>query len=125
MCEVTLDAKIGLAVSPNDYFNEVRSIQTLSLGLRCIAEQLKVRERAWEAQTKGKVNLVSFGLDIDGQPGSPYLDIVACLFHWFGVSLCNMARLVGFVNGLQRGDFSRCDLADAAKFKHIKDSVDS
>jgi hypothetical protein len=121
----TLDYTVPLEVESERYFNEIRTIQTLKVGLRWIAGTLKAPEGAWEAQTKGKVNLVSFGLDVDGQPGSPQLDMVACFFHWFGVSLCNMVRLVGFVRGLHCGHFRRSDLADPSKFDVIKRSVNT
>ena len=87
MTTLTLDSTIGLSVNPNDYFNEVHTIRTLSVGLRRIADSIKAREKAWETQTAGKVKFHVYGLDIDGTKDN--LDILVCFFHWFGVSLCN------------------------------------
>jgi len=121
MSTTILDAKVGLSVNADDYFNEVHTIQTLRIGLGTIAQQIKAREQAWENQTGGKVKFHVYGLDIDGTKGN--LDILVCLFHWFGVSLCNYARLVGFIRGLEVGDFVRADLADEDRFNAVKDSV--
>lgn len=122
MPTVTLDAIAGVSVDSNDYFNECRTLQMLSTGLVGVADNLKRREAAWEEQTAGKVKFHVYGLDIDGTKGN--LDLIACFFHWFGVSLCNFARLVGFVRGLSVNEFSRADLSDPAKFDAVKASVD-
>ncbi len=106
----------------NDYFNECRTLQMISTGLVGVADNLKRREAAWEEQTAGKVKFHVYGLDIDGTKGN--LDLIACFFHWFGVSLCNFARLVGFVRGLSVNEFSRADLSDPAKFDAVRASVD-
>ena len=45
------------------------------------------------------------------------------LFHWFAVSACNYARLVGLVHGLQLNEISRADLRDETRFQHVKDTV--
>lgn len=121
MSTTILDAKVGLSVSPDDYFNEVHTIHTLRVGLGTIAEQIKAREQAWEKQTGGKVKFHVYGLDTDGTKAN--LDILVCLFHWFGVSLCNYARLVGFIRSLEIGEFVRSDLADEDRFKAVKNSV--
>lgn len=122
MPTVTLDAIAGISVDSNDYFNECRTLQMMSTGLVGVADNLKRREAACEEQTAGKVKFHVYGLDIDGTKGN--LDIIACFFHWFGVSLCNFARLVGFVRGLSVNEFSRADLSDPAKFDAVKASVD-
>ena len=53
-----------------------------------------------------------------------FLDLTACMFHWFGVSVCNFARLVGLIRGLSRGDFTRKDFTDPAKLNDIKVAID-
>jgi hypothetical protein len=45
------------------------------------------------------------------------------MFHWFGVSVCNYARLVGFIRGASAGHFSRSDLNDPVKMEAIHSSV--
>ena len=119
---VTLDAIAGISVDPNNHFNECRTLQMLSTGLMSLADNLKRREAAWEQQTGGKVKFHAYGLDINGTKGN--LDLIACFFHWFGVSICNFVRLVGFIRGLSANEFTRADLSDAAKFQAVKSSVD-
>jgi hypothetical protein len=121
MATATLDAIDGVSVESGDYFNECRTIQMLSTGLLGIANHLKRREAICERQTAGKIRMVSFGLDFDGT--KDHLDQIACTFHWFGVSLCNYARLVGFIRGISTNRFKREDLTDSARFRHIRDTV--
>jgi hypothetical protein len=122
MPNVTLDAIAGVSFDYNNCVNEQRTLQMLSTGLVGIASNIKQRELAWQKQFGAKVKVQIYGLDIDGTKGD--LDQIACFFHWFGVSLCNYARLVGFVRGLAVNDFSRADLSDPTKFKAVKESVD-
>lgn len=123
MPTVTLDAIAGISVDSDDYFNECCTLRMLSTGLVRLADNLKRREVAWEQQSAGKVSFQAYGLDIDGTKGN--LDLIACFFHWFGVSVCNFARLVGFVRGLSANEFTRADLSDPARFQDVRSSVDS
>jgi hypothetical protein len=122
MPNVTLDAIAGVSIGHNNFVNEQRTLQMLSTGLVGIARHIKQRELAWQAKFSAKLKIQLYGLDVDGTKDN--LDQVACLFHWFGVSLCNYARLVGFVRGLSMNDFTRTDLSDPTKFKTVKESVD-
>ena len=122
MPTATLDAVDGISVDFNDYFNECRTLQMLSTGLVGLADDLKRRESAWERKTGGKLKFQVYGLDIDGTKGN--LDLIGCFFHWFGVSICNYVRLVGFVRGLSANEFSRADLSDTTRFNAVKSSVD-
>ncbi|MEX0718268.1 MAG: hypothetical protein WD066_16865 [Planctomycetaceae bacterium] len=120
---VTLDAKARLSIEPNDHLNEQRSLAMLSVGVMRIADNLKARETEWDQRTGGKITFSSYGLDIDGTRGQ--LDVIGCFFHWFGVSICNYARLVGFIQGLATSAFTRRDLADPSKLNLVKSSVDA
>ena len=71
----------------------------------------------------GKINTFIFGQDFDGT--KTHLDLIACLFHWFGVSVYNYARLIGFMRGLSQGAFSRSDLGEPLKCKSISEVVDA
>jgi hypothetical protein len=121
MPTVTIDAIEPVTVDAESNFNEIRTIQTLSVGLRKIADTLKGREVALERQVAG-YKVVTFGADPDGSKDG--LDMTACLFHWFGVSVCNLARLVGFLRGLSTGAFTRSDLGDPSRFKAVRAAVD-
>ena len=123
MPTVTLDTIAAVSVDSDDYFNEHRTLQMLSTGIVALADNLKRREAAWEQRTGGKVKFHVYGLDIDGTKGD--LDLIACFFHWFGVSVCNYARLVGFVRGLSANEFTRADLSNPSKFQDVRASVDT
>jgi hypothetical protein len=119
----TLDNITGISVDSKDFFNEYRTLQMLTTGLIKIVNNLDQREVAWEQQNRGKVKCHMYGVDIDGTKGD--LDLIACFFHWFGVSICNYARLVGFVRGISEGEFTHADLSDKSKLKHVRSSVDA
>lgn len=123
MSSITLDTVAGVTIDDGEHFNECRTLQMLSAGLMRIADDLRRRESAWEQATGRHVQIHVYGLDIDGTKGN--LDLIACMFHWFGVSLVNFARLVGFIKALTNNEFARSDLSDPAKFKCITSTVDA
>jgi hypothetical protein len=93
----------------------------LRTGILRIANYLANREGEWAQKNPGISGFV-FGRDIDGTDGAP--DFIACLFHWFGVSVCNYARLVGFVRGLSRNEFTRAALGDSTSCDIVRKCVD-
>src|SRR5712692_6830348 len=91
----TLDAVEQIEIKLYDHFNECGTLKTLFVGLHQLYVMIKDRELRFElACGSKKIACMSFGLDIDGTRGK--LDQIACFFHWFGVSVYNYARLVGF-----------------------------
>ena len=122
MAMQTVDAIQKLEVLPSAHFNELRTLATVTSGLHRLYAMLKVRELEFERRCGDtKVVIQSFGLDFDGTRSQ--LDTIACFFHWFGVSVCNYARLVGFIHGIENKHFARADLADRANFARIKKAV--
>ena len=124
MPTLILDAIEPVEVQEPDHFNEVRALMTLRRGLWGLANSVNNREAPYREMAK-KMSYVVMGAEIDGPTRD--IDMVACFFHWFGVSLCNYARLVGFIRGLQKGEFTRADLSDETKTKDrlIKKSIDA
>lgn len=119
---ITFDYIDKISLDSNQCFNESRTLHILFVGLLQIADSLKQREAAWDQQNAGGAKFQIYGLDMDGTKSR--LDLIACYFHWFGVSICNYTRLIGFIRGLSVGDFSRSDLKDATRFKSISKSID-
>jgi len=119
----TVDAIENLVVDPTPYTNEVGTIQTLSAGLEHIATWLKRREMVYERMTGGRLKYFSQCLDFDGT--NTALPYIACIFHWFGGSACNLARLAGFIRGLAKALFTRAVLNDPANYDTVKKSVDT
>lgn len=119
--EVTLDGIEQLKVDRNNYANEIGSLRTLFNGLRELSASVKRRESAFDMAGGDKVKLMTYGSAIEPQES---LDVTACMFHWFGLSLCNYARLVGFIRGLHQGDFTRADLTDKKAVEKVKRSIE-
>ena len=124
MESITLDTIEPVVITDNEYPNEVGTLHTLHRGLWGLANSVANREYPFKEMVKS-MTFISFGRDVDATTQD--IDMVACFFHWFGVSLCNYARLVGFIRGLRNGEFSRADLVDKAKTKAgvIKKAVEA
>lgn len=120
--EIMLDAIDPVKVDRAKYFNEIGPLRTLSNGLRELCGAIKRREVAFEKAGGDKLKVMMFG---STSPEDQYsLDITACMFHWFGLSLCNYVRLVGYIRGLDRGDFTRSDLTDKKAVENVKKSIE-
>jgi hypothetical protein len=120
----TIDTVAKLEIPPGDHFNEVRNLGTLSRGMQQLYFMIKRRELEFERRCgSNKIVMHSFGIDFDGS--REHLETIACFFHWFGVSVCNFARLVGFIHGLEKKLFTREDLDIKANYPRIKKVVDS
>ena len=96
---VMLDKLLNIPVQAKDFPNEIQTLDYLQFGLHMLA--LKVREfeepiREREILTNTNISFFGHDPDVD----SRVLRLLPCLFHWYGVSLCNYARLVGFVLGM-------------------------
>jgi len=120
---VLLDGIENLEVPRDEYFNEVRSLHTLVMGLRQLYATVKRKELAFERADGGKYKVAEYGTVDPAE--AEMLDMIACCFHWFGLSICNYARLTGFIRGLHNGVFSRTDLRDASNFYRIKKATDA
>jgi hypothetical protein len=118
---VLLDGIERLEVECAKHGNEIRNLRTLSVGLQRLAESIKRPEVQFERQTGGKIIVTCFGATSPAE--EERLNMYACMFHWFGVTVINYARIVGFIRGIERGVFSRADLADKTKFDVIKKEI--
>jgi len=117
---VSIDSVEGLQVEQQTHFNEIRSLQFLQQGLVTIANAVKKREQHY-AELRKKMNFMQFGATSSEEEAD--LNLIACFFHWFGISAINYARLVGLIRGLETNLFTRTDLNDATKFKDISKIV--
>lgn len=120
--EIVLDTIDLVKVDHNKYSNEIGTLHTLSNGLRELCALIKRRELAFEKASGGKFKILTFG---GTSPEERYsLDVTACMFHWFGLPLCNYVRLIGYIRGLDRGDFTRADLTDKKAVEKVKKSIE-
>ncbi len=101
---VRIDDALGL--------NELTTLSCLSSGLSALRQQVSLAEAPiikHEEENQKRVFFFGFGLLSQEQE-----ELVPCYFHWFGTSVCNYARLVGFLSGLAQGVFTREQAADPA-----------
>lgn len=75
--------------------NELCTLWNLAVGLDYLYRQVDKVERAMIDQVQGKLKIMTAG-NIPGVPNE-MLALVTCAFHWYGVSACNYAWLVGWL----------------------------
>jgi hypothetical protein len=100
----------------DESINELITLSCLKTGLGALANQVATLEKPLREE---KIWAVGFDLDLGLPDGTEQL--LPCYFHWFGTSLCNYARLVGFLSGIHSGIFSRNSTEDSANFRLIKE----
>lgn len=107
--QVDVDHRVGL--------NELTTIECLSAGLDALALQVHTIEQPLiqREQERGR-RIMAFGFGFLPAEVEP---LVPCFFHWYGTSLCNYARLVGFLKGLSTGAFTRAQAADPRSHKDV------
>ena len=123
MSQVTLDAVKKIEVRASEFPNELSTLECLRYGLFQLAAQVSSFEeviRKKESETKRQIAF--FG----GYPGISQETqlILPCLFHWFGVSLCNYARLVGLVDSVATGKVLKAMPKTKSDQNRIKKSCD-
>jgi len=77
------------------YSNELMSLQYLSVGLSFLYKQVKKLETIVTKRIDPTIRVFSYGND-PRMAGIPR-DLVACSFHWYSVSVCNYALMVGWL----------------------------
>ena len=125
---VIIDHVLKCEVDPDIGGNELATLGYLAVGLHQLnanvaAVEIPLRNR----DEKTDQITMSFG-NIPGlRPDT--VQILPCFFHWYGTSVVNYARLIGFLSGLSSGAFKRSDLEDAGNFETVtkicNDYVDS
>lgn len=82
---------------PDDhrYSNEVRTLNSLAVGLAFLNTQVSGIEHKVRATISNDVRVFSYGND----PQLTWLpkDLIVCAFHWYAVSACNYVLLVGWL----------------------------
>jgi hypothetical protein len=117
---LVIDGVEKIEVDPTKHLNEVNTLLMLRRGFISLTIAVKNRESRYSASA-AKMKFAFFGATSDEELEEQRL--VSCFFHWFGVSVCNYARLVGFLRGLEQGQFTRADLNDPSKFKDISRAI--
>jgi hypothetical protein len=107
--------------------NELVTLECLRAGLATLSWQVGQIEApiiADEVNRRKRITFYGFGMfDQDTER------LLPCLFRWFGVSICNYARLTGFLSGLSSQAYTREQAADPSYHgivrQHCSTYVDS
>jgi len=98
-----VDASINVSVSRDNYFNELKTLDSLRLGILFICNSVIKEENRLNAQNLPSKSLI-FGNHPSVSPG--FISLLPSFFHWFSISVINYARLVGYIVGVERGDIN-------------------
>lgn len=96
--DVILDYVENFALSGDDvvkYLNERASLQYLREGLTFLYEQVKKVELTVTKRIDPSIRVFSYGND----PSMADIPrgLIACSFHWYSVSVCNYALMIGWL----------------------------
>ena len=119
-----IDYVAGYEISELDGINELATLNCLATGLEKLVQEVRVLEQPIQIYERNnrKKNFF-FGSGFNLPIGAEQL--LPCYFHWFGTSVCNYARLTGFLSGIATGVFSRNASLDTANYGLIKKHCDS
>lgn len=108
-----------------DAINELITLESLSTGLTALANQVALLEKPfqdYEARYRKRIFFTGFGMSTpDGTRLTTEQErLLPCFFHWYGNTICNYARLVGFLSGVANGVFERSTTVDSKNYTTIK-----
>lgn len=115
-----VDHVAGHAAAETDALNELVTLRRLAFGLHTLANTVKSLERQAHERVRPEDGpSFFFG---SGMPGLSQANeaLLPCLFHWYGVTICNYARLVGFLSGLSSSAYKRDATEDESNYGLIK-----
>lgn len=116
-----IDKILDIKISPEKYNNELNALMQLKAGMIALYNSIRPTEAQIFQQTQGK-QLFFFG-ENDLVP--PEINnLLPCFFHWFGNSLCNYARLTGYIVAREQGHVTDADLQLEPERKKIKEACD-
>lgn len=118
----TIDKVLNIRVKPEKYFNEFSALMHLKTGLIELYNQVRPVELKILEENHGS-KIIFFG-NSERVPEHIYR-LLPCFFHWFGNSVCNYARLAGFIVSREQGYVSDADLQLEPERKKIKDACDT
>lgn len=117
-----VDKILDVKINPDKYPNEFNALMQLKAGIIELYNLVKPVELNILDQTEGTVVLL-FG-ENDLVP--PHIDrLLPCFFHWFGNSVCNYARLNGYIVARELGHVTDEDLQLEPERKRIKEACDN
>ncbi len=117
-----VDKVLDIKINPEKYNNEFNALFQLKTGMIALYNNVRPVELEILSQTQGK-KVFFFG---QNELVPEHIDnLLPCFFHWFGNSLCNYARLTGYIVARKQGHVSDVDLQLQPERKKIKEACDS
>jgi hypothetical protein len=120
--KIVIDKKLNIEVNKNNYHNEINTLMNLRFGLMQLYNSVRPMELKLIKENNG--NEFHF---IGSHPTIPieFHHMLPCLFHWFGTSVCNYTRLVGYIVSNEQGLINKDMEFDNKNKRQIKESCDS
>jgi hypothetical protein len=118
----TIDKILNVKINPENYLNEFNALMQLKTGMIALYNSVRPTEIHISKQKNGK-NLFLFGSN-DLVPQQIEI-MLPSYFHWFGNSLCNYARLTGYIVAQEQGHVSNNDMQLEPARRKIKKACDA
>jgi hypothetical protein len=117
-----IDKVLGIEVLQGNYFNEISTLLNLKYGLALLYNTVRPMELKIIEENKGS-DWQFFG----NHPTVPreFSSLLPCLFHWFGTSVCNYARLTGYIVRKHEGIITDDSEVNNASKRQVKEACDS
>lgn len=117
---IEIDHLKPILIDENICGNEISTLSYLSVGLYHLYFTVKNYETMVENQNRASETKII--LSMGSTRGLPHGadQLLPCLFHWFGVSIMNYARLIGFLDGISTGKYTKRDLESYSNYKKVK-----
>lgn len=106
-----------VTINPEEYSNEVTTLSNLKEGLSFLYNYVFNIEQEFIIRNEGH-DITFFGRSPD-LPGYIF-NLLPCFYHWFGTSMINYARLVGYVVSCEAGEHIKSDLNYADNYKKVR-----
>lgn len=117
-----IDKVLDIKISPEKYNNEFNALMQLKVGMIALYNNVRPVEAQILQKTQGK-RVFFFG---ESSLVPSEIDrLLPCFFHWFGNSLCNYARLTGYIVAREQGYVTDADLQLEPERKKIKEACDN
>jgi hypothetical protein len=117
-----IDKILSIEIDPDKYNNEFNALMQLKTGLLALYNNVRPFELQILEKTAGK-RVLFFG-ESDLVP-KEVDNLLPCFFHWFGNTLCNYARLTGYIAVREQGHVTDEDLQLEPERKKIKEACDN
>lgn len=120
--KIIIDKKLNIEVNQANYYNEINTLMNLKYGLIQLYNSVRPMElKLIEENNDGE--LLFFG----NHPSIPreFHNLLPCLFHWFGTSVCNYTRLVGYIVCKEQGLITQQMESENINIRQIKDACNN